>query len=116
LSSPPADRLAWRPGLIDRDFTAQAPGERLVGDITYLRTGAGWLCLATVIDLATRMVVGWQLAEHMRTSLVITHSSSVSSWCPTRRPRQRQAPVAEQPDGPGRRAAENGMALAPPAI
>jgi transposase InsO family protein len=42
-----------------------------VGDITYLRTHQGWLYLATVIDLATRMVVGWQIADHMRTSLVI---------------------------------------------
>ena len=42
----------------------------MVGDITYLRTGEGWLYLATVIDLATRMVTGWQLASHMRTSLV----------------------------------------------
>jgi putative transposase len=56
--------------LIGRDFTAPAPGQRLVGDITYLKTGEGWLYLATVIDLATRMVVGWQLAAHMRTSLV----------------------------------------------
>jgi putative transposase len=39
-------------------------------DITYLKTGEGWLYLATVIDLATRMVTGWQLASHMRTSLV----------------------------------------------
>ncbi len=63
---------AWRrPDLIERDFTASSPGERLVGDITYLRTGEGWLYLATVIDLATRMVIGWQLADHMRTSLVI---------------------------------------------
>jgi putative transposase len=44
---------------------------RLIGDITYLKTGEGWLYLATVIDLATRMVVGWQLATHMRTSLVV---------------------------------------------
>jgi putative transposase len=56
--------------LLERDFTAEQPGERLVGDITYLRTGEGWLYLATVIDLATRMVVGWQLAAHMRTTLV----------------------------------------------
>ena len=56
--------------LIGRDFTAEAPGQRLVGDITYLRTGEGWLYLATVIDLCTRMVVGWQMANHMRTSLV----------------------------------------------
>jgi transposase InsO family protein len=58
------------PDLINREFTAAAPGTRLVGDITYLRTGEGWLYLATVIDLATRMVIGWQLASHMRTGLV----------------------------------------------
>jgi transposase InsO family protein len=56
--------------LIGRDFTAETPGARLVGDITYLRTGEGWLYLATVIDLATKMVTGWQLASHMRASLV----------------------------------------------
>jgi putative transposase len=62
------------PDLLARDFAVGpvggAPGQRLVGDITYLRTGEGWLYLATVIDLATRMVIGWQLADHMRTSLV----------------------------------------------
>ena len=56
--------------LIERDFTSDEPGTRLVGDITYLRTGQGWLYLATVIDLATRMVVGWQIPNHMRTSLI----------------------------------------------
>jgi putative transposase len=66
----PGEELAARPDLIGRDFTAAEPGTRLVGDITYLRTGEGWLYLATVIDLATRMVTGWQLADHMRTSLV----------------------------------------------
>jgi transposase InsO family protein len=59
------------PDLIAGRFTATAPATRLVGDITYLRTGEGWLYLATVIDLATRMVVGWQTAQHMRTSLVV---------------------------------------------
>lgn len=59
------------PDLIAGDFTAEEPGTRLCGDITYLRTDQGWLYLATVIDLATRMVVGWQMADHMRTSLVI---------------------------------------------
>jgi transposase InsO family protein len=59
------------PDLLEGDFTADQPGTRLVGDITYLRTGEGWLYLATVIDLATRMVVGWQMADHMRTSLVV---------------------------------------------
>ena len=58
------------PDRIGRDFTSAVPGTRLVGDITYLRTGEGWLYLATVIDLASRMVIGWQLADHMRTSLI----------------------------------------------
>ena len=66
----PGEQPVASPDLIGRDFTAPAPGQRLVGDITYLRTGEGWLYLATVIDLATKMVTGWQLAEHMRTSLV----------------------------------------------
>ena len=57
--------------LLQRDFTSGEPGTRLVGDITYLRTGQGWLYLAIVIDLATRMVVGWQVADHMRTSLIV---------------------------------------------
>jgi putative transposase len=69
----PGEEPVASPDLIERDFdpASSAPGERLVGDITYLRTGQGWLYLATVIDLATRMVVGWQLAAHMRTSLVV---------------------------------------------
>jgi transposase InsO family protein len=66
----PGNAPVAAPDLLERDFTADAPGQRLVGDITYLRTGEGWLYLATVIDLATRMVIGWQLANHMRTALV----------------------------------------------
>ena len=66
----PGEEPVTSPDLIGRDFTAAVPGQRLVGDITYLRTGEGWLYLATVIDLATKMVTGWQLAAHMRTSLV----------------------------------------------
>ncbi|MQM29001.1 IS3 family transposase [Glycomyces sp. NEAU-7082] len=58
------------PDRVERAFTAEAPGRVAVGDITYLRTGEGWLYLATVIDLHTRMVIGWQMADHMRTSLV----------------------------------------------
>lgn len=67
----PGEQPVHSPDSIDREFTADAPGHRLVGDITYLETDKGWLYLATVIDLATRMVVGWQLADHMRTSLII---------------------------------------------
>ena len=55
---------------LGRDFTAAAPGCRLVGDITYIRTWTGWLYLATVIDCHSRAVIGWAMAEHMRASLV----------------------------------------------
>ncbi|MDQ3576109.1 MAG: IS3 family transposase [Actinomycetota bacterium] len=58
------------PDLVGRDFTADAPGERLVGDITYLPTQQGWLYVATVIDLPSREVVGHAMAEHMRAELV----------------------------------------------
>jgi putative transposase len=57
--------------LCERDFTAETPGTKLVSDITYVRTWAGWVYLATVIDCCTRMVVGYAMADHMRTSLVI---------------------------------------------
>lgn len=67
-----ADREQQGPGdLCERDFTADAPGHKLVGDITYVRTWAGWVYLATVIDCYSRMVIGWAMADHMRTSLVI---------------------------------------------
>jgi transposase InsO family protein len=68
----PASDAACRPDLIRRDFTAAVPTTKLVGDITYLKTEEGWLYLAVVIDLCTRMVVGWSMAEHMRTSLVVS--------------------------------------------
>ena len=68
----PAEDAEVRPDLIGRRFAPDAwsPGQACVGDITYLRTGEGWLYLATVIDLATRAVIGWQMADHMRTSLI----------------------------------------------
>lgn len=56
--------------LCERDFTATAPGHKLVSDITYISTWQGWVYLATVIDCYSRMVIGWAMADHMRTSLV----------------------------------------------
>ena len=63
--------MASTPDLIGRDFTAATPGTKLVGDISYIRTWTGWLYLATVIDLATRKVIGWSMNIHMRTSLIV---------------------------------------------
>lgn len=55
---------------LQRDFTADVPGAKLVGDITYIPTWQGWLYLATVIDCHSKSVVGWSMAEHMRTDLI----------------------------------------------
>ncbi|MFE1793085.1 IS3 family transposase [Streptomyces sp. NPDC059525] len=63
---------AKAPDLIGRDFTAAAVNTKYVGDITYLPvSGAKPLYLATVIDLASRRLAGWAIADHMRTELVI---------------------------------------------
>ncbi len=78
----PGEQPVDSPDLIGRDFdpASSAPGERLVGDITYLKTGEGWLYLATVIDLATRMVVrygGWP------TTCAPAWSSTPCAWAST---------------------------------
>jgi putative transposase len=58
------------PNQLNREFTVQAPDTVYVGDITYLPTGEGWLYLAVVLDLCSRAVVGWSMANHMRAELV----------------------------------------------
>ena len=57
--------------LLDRQFEVAAPDTAWSTDITYVRTWQGWLYLAVVIDLFSRRVVGWSMATHMRTSLVL---------------------------------------------
>jgi putative transposase len=58
------------PDLVNRDFTASEPGVKLVGDITYVQTGEGWLYLATVLDCCTKEVAGYAMADHYRTPLI----------------------------------------------
>lgn len=65
-----ADTQHRIPDLVQRDFTALAPGLKLVGDITYIPTREGWVYLATVIDCFSKMVVGWAMADHYKTSLI----------------------------------------------
>jgi transposase InsO family protein len=55
--------------LLDRDFAADRPDAKWAADITYVRTDQGWLYLAAVIDLCSRRVVGWAMADHMRATL-----------------------------------------------
>ncbi|WP_405774392.1 IS3 family transposase [Streptomyces sp. NBC_01538] len=78
-------RAASRPDLLVRDF-APAPDAldtRWCGDITYIPTEEGWLYMATVIDIASRRVVGWSTADHLRTELV---ADALRSACRERRP------------------------------
>lgn len=59
------------PDLVERDFTPPAPDRLWVADITQQRTGQGWLYLAVVLDAFSRRIVGWSMAEHLRTELVL---------------------------------------------
>ncbi len=58
------------PNLLDRDFNADTPNQKWVGDIVGLWTGQGWLYLATVLDVFSRMIVGWAMSEHRDEDLV----------------------------------------------
>ncbi|MFI0421732.1 IS3 family transposase [Spongiactinospora sp. 9N601] len=58
------------PDLVRRDFTAERPGIKLVGGITYIPTWEGFVYLATVIDCHSKMVVGWAMADHYKTALI----------------------------------------------
>ncbi len=57
---------------LDQQFQAEAANQVWASDITYIETGAGWLYLAVVIDLFSRRVVGWAMAEHLRASLTLS--------------------------------------------
>ncbi|WP_446718630.1 IS3 family transposase [Halomonas sp. N3-2A] len=62
--------LPVAPNLLEQNFTASAPNQKWVSDITYLATSEGWLYLAGLIDLYSRKVVGWAMSERMTADLV----------------------------------------------
>jgi len=101
--------LPVAPNRLKQDFMADAPNQKWVCDITYLWTGEGWLYLAVVLDLFSRMVVGWAMDKRMETKLVcdalqmalwrrkmprgvVVHSDRGSQYCS----RQYQALLAKQ--------------------
>ena len=62
--------LPVAPNLLDQNFSADAPNQKWVCDITYLWTGEGWMYLAVVLDLFSRMVIGWAMDKRMKAGLV----------------------------------------------
>ena len=64
--------LPVAPNLLERNFTAEAPDRVWVSDITYLNTRSGWLYLTVIIDLFSRMVVGWALSSSLSHEMVVT--------------------------------------------
>jgi len=67
------------PNLLDRQFQADAPNQKWVADFTYIPTREGWLYLAVVLDLYSRMVVGWSMQRHMSTELV-SDAMTMALW------------------------------------
>ena len=57
--------------LLERDFTAAAPNRRWVADITYVETAAGFVYAAFILDLFSRMIVGWQVSDTLRAELAL---------------------------------------------
>lgn len=87
LRRPPfemGDRSMIAPNVLDRQFKASAPNQKWVADFTYIPTGEGWLYLAVVLDLYSRMVVGWSMQKHMTTQLV-ADAMTMAVW--RRRPK-----------------------------
>ena len=72
--------LPVAPNLLDRQFDVDGPDRVWAGDITYIWTGTGWCYLAVILDLYSRMVVGWSLATHMRTKLVADALEMALGW------------------------------------
>ena len=63
------------PNILNRDFYAEHIGQKWVSDLTYIRTGEGWLYLTTIMDLADRKIVGWALSETME-----AEKTTIAAW------------------------------------
>jgi putative transposase len=86
------DPAAARPAdLVRRDFHATAPDRLWVADLTYVRTFTGWVYVAFILDAYSRMIVGWQIASHLRTDLALD-ALEMAVW--TRKPQP--GPRSEQ--------------------
>jgi transposase InsO family protein len=74
--------------VLNREFRASGPGEHWVSDITYLKTGSGWLYLTVILDLWDRKVIGWAFSEDREARHV---SDALMMACTNRKPVERSA-------------------------
>ena len=81
----PAQDLHHRPDLVKRNFTANKPGQKWVGDITYIPTWEGFTYLATVMDCYSKKIIGYAIAGNMRTRLVAEALHMAVRNCPVTR-------------------------------
>ena len=91
------------PDLVRRDFTADAPGLKMVGDITYIPTWEGWVYLATVIDCHTKQVLGWAIDDNYKTPLIsaaIGMAARNQTWPPVRSSIPTGAATTRPPSSP----------------
>ena len=58
--------------ILDRDFTAERPGQKVVSDLTYIATAEGFLYLVCMIDVCTRRVIGWSMSHEMTTDVFLS--------------------------------------------
>ncbi len=72
------------PNRLARDFSPEGPDRTWVTDITYVKTAEGWCYLAAIVDCYSRLVVGWALADHMRTELCVDAFVDADSQTPSR--------------------------------
>jgi transposase InsO family protein len=72
-------KLPVAENILNRDFAPERPDKAWASDITYIATGEGWLYLAVVMDLYSRKIVGWSMADHMRSDLVVDALNSALS-------------------------------------
>ena len=71
ITTTPDHAAARPPDLVDRQFAAGRPNELWLADLTYCSTWEGWLYVSFILDVYSRMIVGWQIASHLRTELVL---------------------------------------------
>jgi len=99
------------PDLVERDFNPTEPNRLWAADITYIRTWEGWLYLASVMDLYSRRIVGWALADHLRAELVV---DALEMAVPRRRPDAglvHHSDQGSQPNTPRSTSAKSSMSM-----